>query len=318
METTRARTEKERQVELFWDSSPCDSKRSAISPNNVDYFLEIERDRYEHQLHIPRLLDNIRWQGKRVLEIGTGVGTDARQLIARGATYTGVNIDRGSTELTELALTRFGLPGIVQQADATALPFASNSFDAVYSYGVLHHIPNIQQAVSEICRVLKPGGEILIMVYNRSSINYYIEIMLLRRIFVRLLTLPGVINALVAMGLPRATLERHRQLHKAHRPMDKAEWLSRNTDGPDNPYSRVYNHAQIERELFMFEIIRNEAYFFDHRHWGPIGRALPSKMRYALGRMWGWHRVVHGRKPADGKKVATLMRRETGVHGGAQ
>lgn len=317
MMVMHARTEKERQVELFWDSSPCDSKRSAMTPNSVDYFLEIERDRYQYQLHIPRLLDTIRWRGKRVLEIGTGVGTDARQMIARGAAYTGVNIDRGSTELTKSALARFGLPGVVQQADATALPFASKSFDAVYSYGVLHHIPNVQQAVSEIYRVLKPGGEILVMVYNRSSINYYIEIMLLRRIFVRLLTVPGVVNALVAMGLPRETLDRHRQLHKTHGSMDKAEWLSRNTDGPDNPYSRVYSHSEIERELFMFEIIRNQVYFFDHRHWGPIGRALPSRIRYALGRMWGWHRVVHGRKPAV-KNIATLMQRETGVEGGAQ
>lgn len=315
METMRVRTDTERQVELFWDSSPCDSKRSGISPGNVDYFLEIERDRYEHQLHIPRLLDNIQWAGKRVLEIGTGVGTDARQLIARGATYTGVNIDRGSTELTKLALTRFGLSGIVQQADATALPFPSNSFDVVYSYGVLHHIPNAQQAVSEIYRVLKPGGEILVMVYNRSSINYYIEIMLLRRIFVRLLSLPGVISALVAMGLPRETLDRHRQLYKARGPMNKAEWVSRNTDGPDNPYSRVYSHSEIERELFMFEVIRNEAYFFDHRHWGPIGQSLPAKMRYALGRMWGWHRVVYGRKPTIGANIATLAGRETDTDG---
>lgn len=315
METIRVRTEKERQVELFWDSSPCDSKRSAISPSNVDYFLEIERDRYEHQPHIPRLLDTMDWRGKRVLEIGTGVGTDARQLIKRGAIYTGVNIDRGSTELTKSALTRFGLPGVVQQADATALPFASNSFDAVYSYGVLHHIPNIQQAVSEIYRVLKPGGDIVFMVYNRSSINYHIEIMLLRRFFVRLLSVPGVIGALVAMGLPRETLERHRQLYKANGRMDKGEWLSRNTDGPDNPYSRVYSHSEIERELCMFEIIRNQAYFFDHRHWGPIGRALPSKVRYALGRLWGWHRVVYGRKPTFGKNIATLTRRETGVDG---
>ena len=284
------------RVRNFWSDKPCDSELSDRDQLSREYFLEIERERYALQPHILEILSKIDWRGKRVLEIGTGVGTDARNIIGRGGIYTGINVDRGSTEATSRALSLFSLPGTVLQCDATALVFPDATFDVVYSFGVLHHVPEAGGAVAGIRRVLRPGGELLVMLYNRASINYLVEIMFLRKLGVRLLSVPGAMALLQRLGFPRGKLERHRELRRQGEGMTDEEWLSRNTDGPDNPYSRVYGANEAAELFAAFRILNNEVHFFDHRHWGALGRLLPGNARRALSRHWGWHRIVYARK----------------------
>ena len=282
------------RVRAYWHRTPCDSEGSDLDNQSQEFFLEIERQRYMLQPHILDVISRIDWRGKNVLEIGSGLGTDARTIIGMGGVYTGINVDEGSTNATTRALRSFSLPGIALQGDATSLDFPDATFDVVYSFGVLHHIPDVAKAIAEIRRVLKPGGELLVMLYNRSSINYRVEIMLLRKLGLRVLSLPGAIALLARMGLPRHKLERHRELAAQLGTMKDDEWLSRNTDGPDNPHSKVYDAAQAAALLSAFRILENEVHFFDHRHWGFPGRLLPERVRRALGRRWGWHRIVHG------------------------
>ena len=286
------------RVRAYWDRQPCDSELSARERLSREFFLDVERQRYALQPHILECLSWIDWPGKRVLEVGAGVGTDARRIVGAGAIYTGINVDRGSAEATERALRVFSMPGVSLQRDARSLDFPDGSFDAVYSFGVLQHIPEVGRAVTEIYRVLKPGGELLLMLYNRTSINYGLEIKFLRKLGLRLLCLPGMIPLLERLGLPRAKLERHRQIHLERGFPSEGEWLSRNTNGPDYPYCRVYDADGARDLLAGFEIVRHEIRFFDHRHWGVLGRVMPGVLRRALGRRWGWHRIVHARKPA--------------------
>jgi len=285
------------QVRDYWNGQPCDSELSDRDGQSREYFLEIERRRYGLQPHIPDILSKIDWRGKRVLEIGTGVGTDARNIIGRGGIYTGINIDRGSTDSTLRALRVFSLPGVAMQGNAISLDFPDSTFDVVYSFGVLHHIPEVEKAAAEIHRVLKPGGELLVMLYNRTSINYVVEIMFLRKLGLHLLSLPGGIALLARMGLPEDKLLRHAELHRQRKRMTHEEWLGRNTNGPDYPYCRgVYGAAEAAELLAAFRIKDNEVYFFDHRHWGVLGQLLPRKVRSFLGRHWGWHRIVYAKK----------------------
>ena len=283
-------------VRAFWDSKPCGSELSVLAPNTREYYLEIEHKRYQFENHILSLLDKIDWTKKRTLEIGTGVGTDGRQIIKRGAEYIGINVDLGSAQSTSRAFNIFGLSGYVTQCSATHLVFPNSTFDVVYSFGVLHHIPDVQSAVAEIHRVVKPNGELLIMLYNRTSINYYIEIMLLRKLFRRLLLMPGAMGVFAMLGFPRDKLVRHRELLTESKSMSPTEWLSRNTDGPDNPYTAVYNRKEAEQLFTGFQILSNEVFFFDYRHWGMLGRLIPHKIVAFIGRRWGWHRVIHARK----------------------
>jgi SAM-dependent methyltransferase len=74
-------------------------------------------------------------------------------------------------------------PEKTQLGDAENLPFESNYFDLGYSFGVLHHTPDTEKAVTELVRVVRPGGEIKLMLYNRCSIyvfNLWIKNALLR------------------------------------------------------------------------------------------------------------------------------------------
>jgi SAM-dependent methyltransferase len=285
------------RVREHWDRQPCDSELSTRERNSREFFLDVEQQRYALQPHILECHSWIDWQGKRVLEVGAGIGTDARRLIGNGARYTGINVDRGSTEATARALRTFALAGVALQCDACTLDFPSGSFDVVYSFGVLQHIPEVERAIAEIERVLKPGGELLVMLYNRTSINYALEIRLLRKLGLRLLGVPGMIGLLERLGLPRAKLERHRELYREHRSMSEQEWLSRNTNGPDYPYCRVYDAREAEDLLRGFHLERHVVRFFDYRHWGVPGRLLSPRLRRSLGDRWGWHRILHARKP---------------------
>src|SRR5258708_8619313 len=121
----------QKQVQDFWNSQPCDSELSDRDRHSREYFLEIERRRYELQPHILDILSKIDWRGKRVLEIGTGVGTDARNIIGRGGIYTGIKIGWGSTDLTLRALRVFLLPGIVLPGNAILLVFPDGTIYVV-------------------------------------------------------------------------------------------------------------------------------------------------------------------------------------------
>ena len=301
-----ATSEMQKRVEAYWDAKPCDSEFSDVKQLSPPFFLEVEAERYRLQSHIAALLDRFQWTDKCVLEIGTGVGTDARQMIKRGASYTGINIDAGSTLATAAALKMCGLPGCVLQRDATRMDFPDWSFDFVYTFGVLHHIPDVESAMREILRVLKPGGELLAMLYNRNSINYAIEIKHLRRVAVQLLRVPGVVDILVKLGFPRDKLERHRTIASTLYRMRDEEWLSRNTDGPDNPYSRVYDEAEAARLFAAFDVQWQEVFYFNPEHWGPVGRLLPRTAIEVLGRRWGWHRVIYARKPCLDARIVRL------------
>jgi SAM-dependent methyltransferase len=294
---TGAEERRQLEVEQFWNGKPCDSDTSTEERYSPEYFRDIEDERYRLQSHIHDFLSSLNLNGKSVLEIGTGVGTDARTIIRLGGDYTGINVDAGSSEMTRRALETSGLPGTVRQASALEIPFPDEKFDVVYSFGVLHHIPEVDRAVREIRRVLKPGGELAIMLYNRKSLNYALEIKHLRKWGLTVLGLPGVVNLLAKLGLPEGKLKRHLELKSAMGKMTEDEWLSRNTDGPDNPYSLVYDEQQTAQLLSSFCDVRQRVDFFDYRHWGLIGRLTPLTLRREIASRWGWHRLATAGKP---------------------
>lgn len=109
--------------------------------------------------------------GKRVLEIGLGYGTLGSVLVDRGARYTGVDISPGPVDMMRhrIALAGREAECDARQASALALPFTDGEFDVVVSIGCLHHTGDLAAALTEVRRVLRPGGVAVIMVYNRYS-----------------------------------------------------------------------------------------------------------------------------------------------------
>jgi ubiquinone/menaquinone biosynthesis C-methylase UbiE len=118
--------------------------------------------------------------GASLLEIGCGMGTDLLQFARGGALCTGVDLTPRSVEITRHRFALYGQRGSFMISDGERLPFKSNSFDVIYSNGVLHHTPDTQGAINEIHRVLRPGGVAKVMLYHRNSLNYWVEIVLRR------------------------------------------------------------------------------------------------------------------------------------------
>ena len=284
-------------VQAFWDSNPCGSRLSD-EPGRREYFAEIEAKRYSHESHISRIARFEDFKEKRVLEIGTGIGTDGLQFQSNGADYVGIDLTLAGQRL---AKEQFGLAGCesnVMVGNAELMPIAGDHFDHIYSFGVIHHSPSTETIVDEMFRVLKPGGTFCVMIYNRSSINYYVEIMFLRKVF-RWLLYPAFMPKLIStlFRFDRSKLETHRRMLLSRRNVTKEEWISMNTDGPECPLAKVYNKREALKLFGKFSDLITEVWFFDRSHWPFIGRIMPNSIAAWLGRRWGWHRIVYGRKP---------------------
>jgi ubiquinone/menaquinone biosynthesis C-methylase UbiE len=160
------------RVRDFWDAQSCDTQVAKSTKFSRDYFEEIERFRYFDQPFIHSFAQFTRYRGKKVLEVGVGAGTDFIQWLRAGAYVHGVDLTNEAVTNTRQRVAVYELPPPegIQVADAEDLPFPSNTFDLGYSFGVLHHSPNTEKAIRELVRVVKPGGEVKMMLYNRHSI----------------------------------------------------------------------------------------------------------------------------------------------------
>jgi SAM-dependent methyltransferase len=143
-----------------------------VEEGSLEFFRLVDEDRY--QRYAPWLVSTARFKrfaNQDVLEVGCGLGTDLAQFALVGARVTGIDLVPRHLALTRQRFRIAGLDVRLARADAEALPFAAESFDAVYSFGVLHHTPDMNAALSEIHRVLRPGGRIIVGVYYRFAYN---------------------------------------------------------------------------------------------------------------------------------------------------
>jgi len=158
-------------VRSYWDRRPCNIRHSTKPVGSREYFDEVEARKYHVEYHIPGFAEFPRWAGKRVLEIGCGIGTDAVNFARAGAEYTGTDLSEESLKLTRQRFAVYGLKGRLLAANgervAEALP--GEQFDLVYSFGVIHHTPDPGAVVAEVRRLIKPTGEFRLMVYARDS-----------------------------------------------------------------------------------------------------------------------------------------------------
>jgi ubiquinone/menaquinone biosynthesis C-methylase UbiE len=284
-------------VRAFWDANPCNSDLSRAK-ERLQYFQEISDKRYGcREWHVPIVAKFDTFRDNDVLEIGCGIGTDGLEFAKNGARYVGVDLTSHAVELAKERFALFGMSGQFQIANAQELPFANDSFDHVYSFGVIHHSPAPEKIVREIHRVLKKGGSFTVMLYNKSSINYYIEIMFLRRLS-RWLLLPSFMPRLIAAatGFDRWKLEGHRKILIERKNMSKQDWISMNTDGPFCPLARVYSRKEAGDLFQEFQNLKQEVWEFNVDHWPFLRRAIPTSLARWIGRHWGWHRIIYGQK----------------------
>src|SRR5215472_1308230 len=158
-------------VREFWDRRPCNVRHSAKPAGTLEYFDEVERRKYFVEPHIPEFAQFSRWKGKRVLELGCGIGTDSINFARQGAHLTAVDLSRRSLEICQQRFRVYGLQasfycGNIEQL-SSFLP--SQRFDLVYSFGVIHHTPNPKNVLAGIRRFCSPDTEVRVMLYSKWS-----------------------------------------------------------------------------------------------------------------------------------------------------
>lgn len=298
----------EADVQSFWNAHPCGDHivgglHTRFADDYERFFTAYDAWRYRQEAHIPACLDRTDWHGRKVLEIGLGQGAESEQLIRRGARWSGLDLTPESVDRVRARLAVRQLPHEeIRQGSALEIPWPDNSFDIVFSHGVLHHIPDIRLAQTEIRRVLKPGGTLIAMLYARRSLNYQVSIRLVRRAAL-----------LAAYPLRRVKRLRASAMLAAH--LDNAEHVGlrrylridnfthRNTDGPHNPYARVYSLREVAEDFPGFELVDS---YRRYLHAPPLPvRGLPGE------RLLGWHLWVQLRARPDPLVRTSAAIRET-------
>jgi SAM-dependent methyltransferase len=283
----------EQTVQRFWQQHPCGNDqvgglRERFHGDYEVFFTDYDRFRYQNERHLPACLAALGVSGKQVLEIGLGEGADAEQLIRLGARWSGVDLTAESVARVQTRLSLRDLPHEqIRQGTVLDLPFTDNSFDLVFSHGVLHHVPEIRHAQREIHRVLRPGGELVVMMYARWSLNYLVSIALLRRaalLGAYPLARLGVIRPGPDPGMLAGHLGNARK-QGLLRYLRLGEFTHHNTDGPANPYALVYDRRRLERDFPSFRVTRTYKRFM---HAPPLPvHGLPGEA------VAGWHLWAH-------------------------
>ncbi len=256
-------------VREFWNSDPCGTRYL----EGKDDFEAHARARYALE---PYIFDFANFRGSRglkVLEIGVGMGADYLEWLKAGAQATGVDFSAASVERARRRCELAGYRPDLRIADAENLPFPDNSFDVVYSYGVMHHSPDTEQCVQEAWRVLKPGGQARIMVYHHPSLT---GLMLwLRYGFLRGESLRrSVYDHLESPGTKTYSLREAAALMNGFQ---------------DVQMRQVFSPGDL--------LLHQPSARFQSRFYRIVWRLYPRTLLRAVGRKWGLFLLITANKP---------------------
>ena len=158
-----------KDVKTYWNTESC-GERYALGDNPVDYYNSETKNRYILEPYIEDFAQFSSFNNLKVLEIGVGMGSDHSQIALNNPkSLYGIDLTPRAIEHTKKRFASLNLKSNLKDDNAEKLSFKSDSFDAIYSYGVIHHSPNTQECVNEIWRVLKPNGFAKIMIYYKYS-----------------------------------------------------------------------------------------------------------------------------------------------------
>jgi SAM-dependent methyltransferase len=269
------------EIRAFWQENPIGESHIGARQTIYDYFrqfdnlresVDVEPYSFSNFIH-----DYESSAGKDVLDYGCGNGYVLSHYARHGATVSGVDVTEAAVELCRARFALLGLEGTFVRNDGAAIPFESESFDVACSMGVLHHIPDPAPAVAELYRVLRPGGTLIVMLYNRDSWRYRVLFPWQRRF--------------------GGELSRGKSMQE----------IVNLNDGRGNPYGTVYSQGDARRLLSAFEGHRFEVNKLPLGElalwWSPLERvfahAVPRRAVDRLARRVGWNLYCIARKPAS-------------------
>jgi SAM-dependent methyltransferase len=284
----------------FWVGYQPGFRASHELVGSPEFFHAVELERYRLEPDIQEMGAFSQWRGRDVLEAGCGIATDGVQFARAGARYTAIDFSATGLGLARKRFEMEGLPGTFVEGTITSLPFPPESFDLVYSMGVVHHVPETDDVIGEFHRVLRPGGRAIVMIYHRDSFNYRVTILAVRRALAGLVLVPGAARVLARLtGEPPEVLLGHRRLlgeHGLTYLRDRQLFTNHNTDGPGNPLSKVYSRADARRLFNRFDEVRTTVRSLHLRSYPRGTQLAATRVGQRLGDRWGWHLWIDARK----------------------
>lgn len=253
-----------------WEHDPCGFCAAKEEELYTKTFYEhIDQNRYKE--YAPWFKDAIgfeQYKNKKILEVGFGMGTDLFQFALGGNEIHGIDLVPAHLKIASKRFELYNIPAILQIGDAEAIPYSDNTFDVVYSFGVIHHTPNTQKAINEIYRVLKNGGEAIIGVYHKNSIFNWCAV------------LPRVVSAWLRGKSTRRILA-------------SIEYQE-NSDAC--PLVKMYNKKELKS---MSRIFSSVDLTIDHLERPHFMRLSPFVNRWIIEKMrhhFGWYLIAKCRK----------------------
>jgi len=262
------------EAQKQWNKTPCGTGSLGGRPEDPDlaFFDTVKYTRYEiEDAWMNKTIDFKIGRNKKVLEIGYGMGTDLLSWAQQGAEVHGIDITQTHYELATKNFELHGLKCNLKVCDSSAIDFPSNSFDIVYSLGVLHHTPDTVRCISEAYRVLKPGGRLILGMYRKYSAFHIFQMLLWNGI------LKGKLKKLGYLGL-MSTLEL-------------------GADGIKiKPLVKTYTTSQLKAILSDFSNVQFKVTHFKREHMPVIGRLIPRFVEPWFEKSLGWYIVAFATK----------------------
>ncbi len=251
-------------VRDFWEHNPVAARSVPFELGSAAYFAHYDslREANESPAFSDDLHEYQAFCGKRVLDVGSGNGYVLSRYARAGARVSGVDLTRTAIGLCRRRFELMKLRGSFLVGNAEQLPFEDAAFDCVCSMGVLHHTPDTSRAVSEVLRVLRPGGRVILMFYHRNSPQYRLKFPFSR--WLRGTPLRQSVNEV---------------------------------DGVGNPKGDVYSRGELAALLSGVGRLEMFAGSLPWHAMGAAGRLVPGRVRHRLERQWGWFLYAKGVRP---------------------
>lgn len=245
-------------VRDYWNRRPCNVRHGTAPVGTREYFDQVEARKYMVEPHIPGFSQFERWKGKKVLEIGCGLGTAATSFARAGADYTAIELSDESLKLAKQRFEVFGLKGRFYSGNAEELSqiVPVEHYDLIYSFGVIHHAPHPEKIVAEAKKFMGPDSEFRLMLYAKNSWkNILIE--------------AGFDQPEAQSGCPIAFTYSHDEVRALLRDYDVVELT--------------------QDHIFPYVVEKYVRYEYEYQPWF---KAMPPELFRALEKSLGWHTLI--------------------------
>jgi ubiquinone/menaquinone biosynthesis C-methylase UbiE len=248
-----------KQIADFWSAQLNNEiflrDHSDVKRGSREYFEIILAARRKYIYYLPRMVEFLEAiPDKSLLEVGCGMGTDTLVFESKGFRVTGVDLAPAHLRLANRLFEQYGAKGSFIEANAEKLPFPSEAFGGVYSFGVLHHTPNTAFGIREIHRVLKSRGRAVVMLYNRNSLN-------------------NLVHWITRRGFENA--------------------VKRDAANSDAPVTYRFTKNQVAEMCSMFSKCEISTEYLYGAGWSKIYDFIPKPVYEKLSKIWGWHLVAY-------------------------